>query len=96
MKTAKQTYTINSVDDTPKPGSMSFVRQQSAKGLGHAIWCAREIIGSEPFAILLPDVLIKSKKSCLSQMIDAYEKVGSNMSLQSTRFPMTKFQNTGS
>ncbi|MDG1126986.1 MAG: UTP--glucose-1-phosphate uridylyltransferase GalU [Hellea sp.] len=65
--------------DTPKPGSMSFVRQQSAKGLGHAIWCAREIIGSEPFAVLLPDVLIKSKKSCLSQMVDAYKKVGGNV-----------------
>ena len=66
-------------NDTPKPGSMSFVRQQSAKGLGHAIWCAREIIGSEPFAVLLPDVLIKSKKSCLSQMVDAYKKVGGNV-----------------
>jgi UTP--glucose-1-phosphate uridylyltransferase len=66
-------------NDTPKPGSMSFVRQQSAKGLGHAIWCAREIIGSEPFAILLPDVLIKSKKSCLSQMVNAYKKVGGNI-----------------
>ena len=58
---------------------MSFVRQQSAKGLGHAIWCAREIIGSEPFAVLLPDVLIKSKKSCLSQMVGAYKKVGGNV-----------------
>jgi UTP--glucose-1-phosphate uridylyltransferase len=65
--------------DTPKPGSMSFVRQQSAKGLGHAIWCAREIIGSEPFAVLLPDVLIKSKKACLSQMVGAYKKVGGNV-----------------
>jgi UTP--glucose-1-phosphate uridylyltransferase len=65
--------------DTPKPGSMSFVRQQSAKGLGHAIWCAREIIGSEPFAVLLPDVLIKSKKSCLSQMVGAYKKMGGNV-----------------
>ena len=66
-------------NDTPKPGSMSFVRQQSAKGLGHAIWCAREIIDNEPFAILLPDVLIKSKKSCLSQMVNAYKKVGGNI-----------------
>jgi len=66
-------------NDTPTPGSMSFVRQQSAKGLGHAIWCAREIIGGDPFAILLPDVLIKSRKSCLAQMIEAYEKVGSNI-----------------
>ena len=42
---------------------MSFVRQQSAKGLGHAIWCARDVIGDDPFAILLPDVLVKAEKS---------------------------------
>ena len=58
---------------------MSFVRQQSAKGLGHAIWCARDVIGDDPFAILLPDVLVKAKKSCLAQMVEAYEKVGGNV-----------------
>ena len=65
--------------DTPKAGTMSFVRQQSALGLGHAIWCARDVIGDDPFAILLPDVLVKAKKSCLAQMVDAYEKVGGNV-----------------
>ena len=65
--------------DTPEAGTMSFVRQQSAKGLGHAIWCARDVIGDDPFAILLPDVLVKAKKSCLAQMVDAYEKVGGNV-----------------
>lgn len=64
---------------TPKAGTMSFVRQQSPLGLGHAIWCARDIIGDEPFAILLPDVLIKAPKSCLSQMMDAYNTVGGNI-----------------
>ncbi len=64
---------------TPEAGTMSFVRQQSAKGLGHAIWCARDVIGNDPFAILLPDVLVKSEKSCLAQMIEAYEKVGGNI-----------------
>lgn len=63
----------------PTAGSMSFVRQQSALGLGHAIWCARDIIGDEPFAILLPDVLVKSKESCLAQMVKAYDKVGGNI-----------------
>ena len=59
---------------------MSFVRQQEAKGLGHAVWCARDIIGDDPFAVLLPDVLIKSDvKSCLAQMMEAYEKVGGNI-----------------
>ena len=65
--------------DTPEAGTMSFVRQQSAKGLGHAIWCARDVIGDDPFAILLPDVLVKANKSCLAQMMDAYEKVGGNV-----------------
>ena len=65
--------------DTPEAGTMSFVRQQSAKGLGHAIWCARDVIGDDPFAILLPDVLVKAKKSCLAQMVEAYNKVGGNI-----------------
>jgi len=65
--------------DTPEAGTMSFVRQQAAKGLGHAIWCARDVIGNDPFAILLPDVLVKAKKSCLAQMVEAYEQVGGNV-----------------
>lgn len=65
--------------DLPEAGTMSFVRQQSAKGLGHAIWCARDVIGNDPFAILLPDVLVKAEKSCLAQMVEAYEKVGGNI-----------------
>ena len=60
-------------------GSMSFVRQQMAKGLGHAVWCARDIVGDQPFAVLLPDVLIKSEKSCLAQMIEVYNQVGGNI-----------------
>ncbi len=63
----------------PEAGSKSFVRQQSPLGLGHAVWCARYIIGDEPFAVLLPDVLIQAEKSCLKQMIDAYDKVGGNI-----------------
>lgn len=62
-----------------EPGSMSFVRQQAPKGLGHAIWCARDVIGDEPFAILLPDVIIKAEPSCLAQMINVYDKVGGNV-----------------
>ncbi|WP_422376371.1 UTP--glucose-1-phosphate uridylyltransferase GalU [Roseibium sp.] len=63
----------------PQPGSTSFTRQQAPLGLGHAIWCARDIIGNDPFAILLPDVIIKSKVSCLKQMVDVYEKAGGNI-----------------
>ena len=65
--------------DTPEAGTMSFVRQQSALGLGHAIWCARDVIGDDPFAILLPDVLVKAEKSCLAQMVQAYNTVGGNI-----------------
>jgi len=64
----------------PLEGTMSFVRQQEAKGLGHAVWCARDIIGDDPFAVLLPDVLIQSDvSSCLAQMMDAYNEVGGNI-----------------
>jgi len=57
--------------DLPLPGSTSFTRQQEPLGLGHAVWCARELIGHEPFALLLPDVLVQHEQGCLAQMIDA-------------------------
>ncbi len=60
-------------------GSMSFVRQQAPLGLGHAVWCARDVIGEEPFAVMLPDMLMMAKPSCLKQMVQAYEKVGGNI-----------------
>ena len=64
----------------PLEGTMSFVRQQEAKGLGHAVWCARDIIGNDPLAVLLPDVLIQSDvRSCLAQMMEAYHEVGGNI-----------------
>ncbi len=65
--------------DTPTPGSMSFVRQQAPLGLGHAIWCARDVIGPEPFAILLPDMLMMARPACLKQMVDAHAQTGGNM-----------------
>jgi UTP--glucose-1-phosphate uridylyltransferase len=57
--------------DLPGPGTASFTRQQLPLGLGHAVWCARELVGHEPFALLLPDVLVQHNPSCLAQMIDA-------------------------
>jgi UTP--glucose-1-phosphate uridylyltransferase len=60
-------------------GSMSFVRQQGALGLGHAVWCARDVIGNEPFAVMLPDMLMMAQPSCLAQMAEAYAKVGGNL-----------------
>ena len=61
--------------DLPGPGTTSFTRQQLPLGLGHAVWCARELIGHEPFALLLPDVLVQHKPGCLAQMIDAYRSL---------------------
>lgn len=63
--------------DLPEAGMISFTRQQSPLGLGHAIWCARDIIGHEPFAVLLPDMLMTP--GCLAQMLGAYEKHGGNV-----------------
>ena len=62
----------------PLPGASSFTRQQEPLGLGHAVWCARDITAKEPFALLLPDVIVlqEGEKSCLAQMIAAYDKLG--------------------
>ena len=60
-------------------GELVSVRQQQPLGLGHAVWCAREVVGDEPFAVLLPDDLMSGKPGALKQMVDAWEKVGGNM-----------------
>jgi len=60
----------------PAAGATSFTRQQSPLGLGHAVWCARELVGREPFAVLLPDVLIQATQSCTAQMVEAYRERG--------------------
>ena len=65
--------------DLPQAGQTSFTRQQEPKGLGHAVWCARELVGNEPFALLLPDMLIQGKPGCLKQMMEVYEQTGGNV-----------------
>jgi UTP--glucose-1-phosphate uridylyltransferase len=68
------------IRDLPAPGETSFVRQQEPLGLGHAVWCARELVGREPFALILPDVLVQCKgKGCTAQMLDVYESHGGNI-----------------
>ncbi|MEH3119737.1 MAG: UTP--glucose-1-phosphate uridylyltransferase GalU [Methylorubrum populi] len=62
--------------DLPRAGQTSFTRQQAPLGLGHAVWCAREIVGDEPFAVLLPDML---SRGCMGQMLKAYEQHGGNV-----------------
>jgi UTP--glucose-1-phosphate uridylyltransferase len=60
-------------------GEVVSVRQQQPLGLGHAVWCARDIVGEEPFAVLLPDELMWGTPGCLAQMVEAYDKVGGNV-----------------
>ncbi|MCW5697132.1 MAG: UTP--glucose-1-phosphate uridylyltransferase [Bauldia sp.] len=65
--------------DRPPPGATTFTRQQLPAGLGHAVWCARAIVGNQPFAVLLPDMLMQSAPGCLAQMMNAYHQVGGNL-----------------
>jgi len=67
------------IRDLPGAGQTSFTRQQQPLGLGHAVWCARDLVGDEPFALLLPDMLHHSSKPCLSTMIAAYAERGGNL-----------------
>ncbi len=60
-------------------GAIAYVRQKEALGLGHAVWCARQLVGDEPFAVLLPDDVISSDRGCLAQMVDAYRDTGGSM-----------------
>jgi UTP--glucose-1-phosphate uridylyltransferase len=65
--------------DLPQPGQMSFIRQMAPLGLGHAVWCARDVIGDEPFAVMLPDMLMAAETPALAQAVAAYDKTGGNI-----------------
>ena len=65
--------------DLPSAGRTSFTRQQEPLGLGHAVWCARELVGNQPFALLLPDMIFRAKPGVLKQMMQAYEETGGNI-----------------
>ena len=62
-----------------EPGRIAYTRQQAPLGLGHAVWCARELVGDEPFAILLADDLVMADNPCLKQMVDVFEQTGGNV-----------------
>ena len=80
LKAKNKTDILAAVEASRLPaGASSFVRQQAPLGLGHAVWCARDVIDDEPFAVLLPDVIVKGKPSSLKQMVDAFGKVGGNI-----------------
>jgi UTP--glucose-1-phosphate uridylyltransferase len=71
---------LSALDGTrPSPGDIAIVRQQEPLGLGHAVWCARRLVGDEPFAVLLPDDLMVGEPGCLKQMVDAYADLGGNL-----------------
>ncbi|MFC3076495.1 UTP--glucose-1-phosphate uridylyltransferase [Phenylobacterium terrae] len=65
--------------DLPRPGEMSFVRQMAPLGLGHAVWCARDLVGDEPFAVILPDMLMAADPPALAQAVAAHDDVGGNI-----------------
>ncbi|MAC81051.1 MAG: UTP--glucose-1-phosphate uridylyltransferase [Rhodobacteraceae bacterium] len=71
LETLKSTYMDS--------GAIAYIRQHKALGLGHAVWCARRLIGNEPFAVMLPDDVIAAETPCLQQMVEAYEETGGNM-----------------
>jgi len=68
---------LRMLNETTMPsGAIAYVRQQQPRGLGHAVWCGRRLIGDEPFAVILPDDVIAAEKPCLKQMVEAYEEAG--------------------
>lgn len=80
LKRAGKTELLKLLKDTNMDsGAIAYVRQNRPMGLGHAVWCARRLVGDEPFAVLLPDDVIAAEKPCLAQMIEAYAETGGNM-----------------
>ncbi|MGE3500180.1 MAG: UTP--glucose-1-phosphate uridylyltransferase GalU [Candidatus Binatia bacterium] len=78
-KRARQTELSMISELLPEPGQIAYLRQQRPMGLGHAVWCARHLVGDEPVAVLLADDLVKSEQPCLGQMMEAHRQVGDNL-----------------
>jgi UTP--glucose-1-phosphate uridylyltransferase len=83
------------LEGLPVSGSVSFTRQQKPLGLGHAVWCARHLVGDEPFAVLLPDDLLVGKPGALKQMIQAYNKVGGGVIIAAEEKTLEETQRYG-
>ncbi len=80
LKKKKKTELLQILKSTNmESGAIAYIRQHRALGLGHAVWCARRLIGNEPFAVILPDDVIAAEKPCLQQMVEAYAETGGNM-----------------
>jgi UTP--glucose-1-phosphate uridylyltransferase len=81
-------------DTNMESGAIAYIRQHRALGLGHAVWCARRLIGNEPFAVILPDDVIAAEKPCLQQMVEAYAETGGNI-VAAMEVPMAKVSSYG-
>ncbi|NHX27878.1 UTP--glucose-1-phosphate uridylyltransferase, partial [Escherichia coli] len=80
LRRAGKTDLLNILRSTNmESGAIAYIRQQKALGLGHAVWCARRLVGNEPFAVILPDDVIAAETPCLQQMVEAYAETGGNM-----------------
>jgi UTP--glucose-1-phosphate uridylyltransferase len=96
LKARDKTKELNSLlEGLPDSGAVSFTRQQKPLGLGHAVWCARHLIGDEPFAVLLPDDLLLGKPGALKQMIAAYNSVGGGVVVAAEEKPLEETQRYG-
>jgi UTP--glucose-1-phosphate uridylyltransferase len=80
LKAKSKVETLAEVERViPRAGELSYTRQQAPLGLGHAVWCARDIVGDEPFAVSLPDEIVPHQPGFMRQMVDAFERVGGNL-----------------
>ena len=91
----KTTELDSLLEGLPVSGSVSFTRQQKPLGLGHAVWCARHLVGDEPFAVLLPDDLLVGQPGALTQMIEAYDKVGGGVVIAAEEKALEETQRYG-
>ena len=94
-KRGKSTELSKLEEDLPGAGQTSFTRQQEPLGLGHAIWCARHLVGYEPFAVVLPDMIIKAEPGCLKQMVDVYRQRGGGNVIAVEEVPMEQVHRYG-
>ncbi|MBS0472168.1 MAG: UTP--glucose-1-phosphate uridylyltransferase [Proteobacteria bacterium] len=83
------------LESLPKSGSVFFTRQQKPLGLGHAVWCARHLVGDQPFAVLLPDDLMVGKRGALAQMMDVYNEIGGGVVVAAEEKPKSELHRYG-
>jgi UTP--glucose-1-phosphate uridylyltransferase len=96
LSAREKTTELNSLlESLPDTGSVNFTRQQKPLGLGHAVWCARHMVGDEPFAVLLPDDLMVGKPGALKQMVDAYRKVDGGVLVAAEEKPLEETSRYG-